>query len=349
MIRINGTATFALATLVLACSEAPPAPELLAVEASADIVRGRASIVDVTATHSAGEHLFSLSASEVPRGWTTFRFANASHSDHFVLLYRAPQAAIDAAANAGESLLEHWRGAITVPFQEEFNPYVAGDISYEAFLGNLVGAISASAPWFFDPGAPAAGGPGLTAAGRTSQTTVLLEAGTYILECYVKDADEEFHSYNGMLQMLTVTGSESGAPEPVATAELELSSGGGIGIPQNVRPGMQTIAVRFLDQATYEHLQGHNAHLVRLSSAEPALLGALADWMDWRAEGSLAFRAPEGAEFLGGTMEMGAGGTAYVTVNLTPGTYAWIAEVPDPAGKNMLKTFRVPSGPGAGR
>jgi hypothetical protein len=71
--------------------------------------------------------------------------------------------------------------------------------------------------------------------------------------------------------------------------------------------------------------------------------------MDWRAPGALASRAPEGAEFLGGTMEMGAGGTAYYRVNLTPGTYAWIAEVPDPAGKNMLKTFTVPSGPGGRR
>lgn len=348
MTRINGTTTIALATLVLGCAETPPAPEMTAAVA-AGIVPGLAGVVDITATHSGGEHLFSLSATEMPSGWTTFRFANASPSDHFVLLFRAPQAAIDAAASAGETLLEHWHGAITVPFQEEFNPYVAGDISYEAFLDNLVGAISASAPWFFDPGAPPMGGPGLTAAGQTSQTTVLLEPGTYILECYVKDAAEEFHSYNGMLQMLTVTETASGAREPVATAELELSSGSGIRMPENVRPGKQTIAIRFLDQTTYEHLQGHNAHLVRLSNTEPALLESLAEWMDWRAPGALAFRAPAGAQFLGGTMEMGAGGTAYHTVNLTPGTYAWIAEVPDPAGKNMLKTFSVPSGPGAGR
>jgi hypothetical protein len=165
----------------------------------------------------------------------------------------------------------------------------------------------------------------------------------------VKDLNEEFHSYNGMLEMLTVTEAASGAREPAATAELVLSSGGGIQLPRKVRPGMQTIAIRFLDQTTYEHLQGHNAHLVRLSGTDPQLLDGLADWMDWRAPGSLASRAPEGAEFLGGTMEMGAGGTAYYRVNLAPGTYAWIAEVPDPAGKNMLKTFTVPSVQGAGR
>lgn len=351
MLRIRRKTTLMLAAaLALGCSEGVPAPErLMAAEDAGGIVLGQASVVDVMATHRGDEHLFTLSSDEVPSGWTTFRFTNASHTDHFVLLFRAPQSALDAAAAAGQPLLDHWHERITVPFQEEFNPYVAGDIGYEAFVGNLVGAISASAPWFFDPGAPAVGGPGLTAAGGTSQTTVLLEPGTYIIECYVKDGNEEFHSYNGMLEMLTVTADESGAREPVATAELELSSTGGIGIPEDVRPGRHTFAIRFLDQTTYEHLQGHNAHLVRLRDTEPELLGALADWMDWMAPGSLSFRAPEGAEFLGGTMEMGAGGTAYYTVTLKPGTYAWIAEVPDPATKNMLKTFSVPSSRPAGR
>lgn len=349
MNRTTRSAALVVAALALGCSDGPPTPDLEATEAAGGVAVGPASALEVTATHRGDEHLFTLSTAQVPSGWTTIRFTNASPSDHFVLMYRAPQEAVDAAAGAGQSLLEHWYESITVPFQEEFDPYVAGDITYEAFLENLVGAISASGPWFFDPGAPPVGGPGLTAAGQTSQTTVLLEPGTYVLECYVKDGDEQFHSYDGMLEVLTVTEAESGAPEPEATAEVELSSTAGLEIPADVRPGEQTIAIRFLDQSTYEHLQGHNAHLVQLASTDPALLEALAGWMDWRAVGSLAVRAPEGAEFVGGTMEMGAGGTAYYTVNLRPGTYAWIAEVPDPAAKGMLKTFTVPAGPGDGQ
>jgi hypothetical protein len=343
MPRHRATA-YAMTALLIGCADAAPATDGAADADAVGSVPEVASVVHVTATHRGDQHLFTLSASEVPSGWTTFRFANESPSDHFVLLFRVPQEGMDAARNAGESLLEHWHETITVPFQEEFNPYVAGDIDYDTFVNNLVGAISESAAWFLDPGAPPMGGPGLTAAGRTSQTAVLLEPGTYILECYVKDGNEEFHSYNGMLQMLTVTDAASGAPEPVAAASVELSSEG-LGVPENVQPGMQTVAIRFLDQTTYEHLQGHNAHLARLSGTDPALLDALASWMDWRAPGSLANRAPQGAEFLGGTMEMGAGGMAYVSVHLTPGTYAWIAEVPDPAGKNMLKTFTVPGHP----
>lgn len=331
MTQIRTSATAAIAALVLGVAGAS------------------GSVVDVTATHSDDAHLFLLSTTEVASGWTTFRFTNASPSDHFVLLFRAPQEAIDAATSAGVSLLEHWHEVVTVPFQEEFDRYVAGDVTYEEFVDALVGAIVESAPWFFDPGAPPVGGPGLTAAGRASETTVLLEPGTYILECYVKDSDEEFHSYNGMLEMLSVAEAKSDAREPEATAELLLSSGEGIRVPQDVQAGMQTIAIRFLDQTAYEHLQGHNAHLVRVSGTEPHLLDALADWMDWRVRGSLASRAPAGVEFLGGTMEMAAGGTAYFSVDLAPGTYAWIAEVPDPAGKNMLTTFTVPPAPEAGQ
>lgn len=349
MNRIRTATTLALALTALAagCTDAPPGPNLpedRAAVATRGIVPGQASVIEITATHRGDEHLFSLSENEVPQGWTTFRFANASHSDHFVLLYKAPQAAIDAAEAADQPVLEHWHETITLPFQEEFNPYIAGEIDYNTFLGNLVGAISASAPWFLDPGAPAMGGPGLTAAGHTSETTVSLEPGTYILECYVKDANEEFHSYNGMLQMLTVTEEASDAREPRATLAISLSSAGGIEIPTDLRPGMQTVAIEFQDQKAYEHLQGHNAHLVRLNHMDAELLEELAAWMDWRQAGSLAARAPEGATFLGGTMEMQAGGTAYYTVNLTPGDYVWIAEVPNPAEKNMLKTFSVPSG-----
>ena len=67
--------------------------------------------------------------------------------------------------------------------------------------------------------------------------------------------------------------------------------------------------------------------------------------MDWTQPTGLETPAP--AEFLGGTHEMPAGGRAYFTVRLEPGRYAWIAEVPSPVEKGMLKTFTVP--PGSGR
>ena len=67
-------------------------------------------------------------------------------------------------------------------------------------------------------------------------------------------------------------------------------------------------------------------------------LAALGDWMNWIS----GLQTPAPAEFLGGTHEMPAGKTAYFSALLTPGRYALIAEVPDPAAKGMLLTFSIP-------
>jgi hypothetical protein len=41
---------------------------------------------------------------------------------------------------------------------------------------------------------------------------------------------------------------------------------------------------------------------------------------------------------------MPAGSIAYLTVTLDPGRYAWVAEVPRPDEKGMLKVFEVAAG-----
>jgi len=305
-----------------------------------------ANVIEATAIHNheTNEHKFVLNNKEIPSGWNTFQFKNASDSDHFLLLYKIPQQAVEAAESAGESLLNHWFDNVTVPFQEEFNPYITGNISYEEFVNNLVAKISAGAPWFLDPGAIPMGGAGITSAGNTSETTVNLEPGVYIVECYVKDENQEFHSYNGMLDLITVTQEKSNGSEPKSTASISVTQKG-IDFDKPLRPGKHKIAIHYGDQPQlgYEHMLGHNAQLVKLDeNYNDALLNELAAWMDWTKENGLINRAPEGIEFLGGSMEMPGGSTAYLTVTLKPGTYAWIAEVPDPAGKNMLKVFSVP-------
>lgn len=301
-------------------------------------------VVEVTATHDAEEnkHLFKLNTDEIASGWTTFEFNNASGYDHFFLIWQIPDEGIEAAEAAGEPLLDHFYQNITKSFQTEFNPYINGEIEFDVFADSLVGTISEKAPWFFDPGAKTMGGPGFTAAGTTSETTVNLEPGEYIVECYVKNDEEVFHSYIGMLEYISVTEETTGVEEPDPTNTVTISSTEGIQVEQPLAAGSHTIEIVFEDQASYAHLQGHNVQLVRLSDKEDQeLLGNLATWMDWRQPGSLVDQAPEGAEFMGGTMEMTKGGTAYFHVDLKPGDYAWIAEVPNPAEHNMLKPFTI--------
>ncbi len=55
--------------------------------------------------------------------------------------------------------------------------------------------------------------------------------------------------------------------------------------------------------------------------------------------------APHGVEFLGGMQDLPATkanlSAGYFDAHLKPGTYAFIAEVPDPISKNMFKVFTV--------
>ena len=312
--------------------------------ANSETEKENESVVEVTATHNAEEnkHLFQMEANEIPSGWTTFEFENASPYDHFFLIWQIPDKGIEAAENAGEPLLDHFYQNITEPFQMEFNPYIEGEREFGEFTDSLVAAISKTAPWFFDPGAKTMGGPGFTAAGATSQTTVNLKPGEYIIECYVKNEDEVFHSYIGMLEHIRVTDEVSDAEKPEPTNMLTISSAEGIQVDQPLTEGSHTLEILFKDQKSYAHLQGHNVQLVKLNDKEDEeLLNDLASWMDWRQPGSLVNRAPEGAEFMGGTMEMAGGSTAYFHTQLEPGDYAWIAEVPNPAEHNMLKTFTI--------
>ena len=302
------------------------------------------NIVEVRALHDHEEnlHLFDMSTHEISSGWTTFEFTNASPVDHFFVIYHAPNEAVEAANNAGEPLLDHWFKSVTEPFQMEFNPYVNGEIDYGQFVDNLVAAIGEKGPWFFDPGAAPNGGPGFTAPGSTSKTTVFLEPGEYIVECYVKDENEQFHSYLGMLEHLTVAGSNSETDVPNSTLNMTISSANGIQSAETVSPGDHIIEILFEDQETYGHLLGHNVQLVKLQdNSSQDILNELAAWMDWTQPGALVDRAPEGAEFIGGAMEMTEGSTAYFHVSLEPGNYAWIAEIPNPEEHGMLKTFTV--------
>jgi hypothetical protein len=246
---------------------------------------------------------------------------------HFALIARYP----------GDRGVDAHQNAVAPVFQEGMDLLNAGkpDAAMEAF-GRLP-------EWFGD--IVFIGGPGLIAAGEVAQTTVYLEPGTYVLECYVK-TNGVFHSYNpnpdayGMVHEITATEESNGAPAPEADVAITLSSERGIEVDGSVEPGTHTVAVHFEDQTAHEHFLDHDVHLVRLDAETD--LAALATWMDWSQPTGLETSAP--AAFLGGLHEMPAGETGYFTVDLAPGQrYAWIAEVPSPDEKGMLKPFTVPS------
>ncbi|MEX2369018.1 MAG: hypothetical protein WD552_01330, partial [Candidatus Paceibacterota bacterium] len=292
------------------------------------------NVIEVMATHNpeTGEHLFDLSSAETGYGWTTFRFVNASPDVHFAVLAKLPD---DEGQYDSPVTFQEWLTNVTNPFQEGMNNIIDPEIE-----GDAVFAPFADLPdWFED--VEHSGGPGFTAPGRTVETTVYLEPGTYVMECYVKNEKEEFHSYLGMIEEITVTDEPSNAPEPEADFEMTLSSTNGIEIDDRITPGTHTIAVHFEDQKIYEHMIGHDVHLVQLEGTE---VTEVARWLNWMIPGELV--SPSPGTFLGGTQTSAAGRTAYFTVDLEPGHYAWISEVP--ANNEMWKTFEVSQEDGAG-
>jgi hypothetical protein len=297
--------------LLAACADGARPPE-----------DGASNVVTITA-----KGLTFDGPTSVAPGWTTFRFVNASTMTHFAILERLP---------AGTGIADQQREVAPV-FQEGMNLLVKGDAkAANAKFGELP-------EWFGK--IVFTGGPGLTAPGRTSETTVHLEPGNYLLECYVK-TNGIFHSYNpdpavfGMVHELKVAGDPSRAPEPEAAVHVRISSEKGIEVEGTPTPGPQTVAVTFEDQKVHENFVGHDVHLVRLD--EGIDLDALAAWMDWTRPDGLQTPAP--ATFLGGVEEMPSGSTGYFTATLEPGRYAWIAEVPSPEEKGMLKVFAVAPG-----
>lgn len=280
------------------------------------------NVVTVTAEHQELE----LSRTTINSGWVTFEFDNVSHAPHFMTVERMP------VFEGEQKTVEDSRAEVVPVFQNFMDDFRGEPPSFPeagfelpAWYGEVVFV----------------GGPGLTSAGEINRTTMSLEPGTYVVECYVKTAEGVFHVTNGMIGELIVTDEPGGAEPPSEiSARVTISSASGIVVDGTIgEAGEHTFEVISTDQMAYSHFLGHDAHLVRLDGAD---LGALATWMNWLVPGSLADPAPAGVTFLGGTQDMPGGSRAFVTVDLPSGDYAWIAEVPDPMGKNMFVQFTVP-------
>lgn len=258
---------------------------------------------------------------EFPSGWNTFIYKNNSNETHLILFDKYPE---------GKGL-EDTKRDIVPPFQEGMDLINEGKIE-EA--GKAFGKLP---EWFQD--VEFVGGVGLISPKTTARSTIYLEPGTYIIECYVKMPNGVFHTTQGMAKQVKVVEEDSGISEPDADYTIHISAKDGITFDETVSSGKKTFAVKYGEQKVHEHYLMHDVNLVRVE--EGADMSKLNNWVNWSSPEGLQTPAPGGFKFLGGMQEMKQGGTGYFTAELRPGKYVLISEVPDPESKGMLKTFTV--------
>lgn len=257
----------------------------------------------------------------IPSGWNTWRYINKSVQPHFILI-------------------DDYIDGITVKeFKEELLPPFGEGITklYEGKNEEAFAAFGKIPEWYSGTIWP--GGVGLISPGKTAETTLKLEPGYYIIECYVKMSNGMFHTNMGMYKELIVSDEQSTMKEPVADFAIDISSENGIIFNPPTKAGAYTFSVNFLDQKKYENFEGHDINLVKID--EKADVTTIEAWMNWLDLKGLIDPVPEGFTFLGGVNDMPAGNKGYFRAKLEPGKYALISEVPNASSKNMLKTFIV--------
>lgn len=280
--------------------------------------RSNINVVEIVTTH-----MNFIAPDEIPTGWVTFRFVNKSNMVHFAMLERLPP---------GKTIKDH---------HDQVAPV------FQNILDNINGKPPSEPEAGFEPPEWFSqivfmGGPGFISPGRNAEATVYVESGTYLIECYVK-TNGIFHSYNpdpeiyGMVHQFNTREKTASTEAPEVSMEVRLSTSGGIQFQEPVSPGKHVIGVQFIDQNVYGNFVGHDIHVVRVNSDTD--LSKLFDWMDWTNPAGLQTPAP--AEFIGGLNEMPAGSKGYFNVDLQPGNYAFIAEVPNADSVGMFKTFSV--------
>lgn len=305
-IFVTALAVSALAVFQVgaAAQETSPPP---AAAPSAD-----ANVFEVTAE----DYAFRAPA-EIPSGWTTVRFTNQGEEHHFVFMSRLPE---------GKNLHDY-ETELSAPYNEVWYAIRDEGIGMDEAMGMLGESLP---EWF--AAVDFVGGPGIVAPGLTSETTVNLEPGNYVMECYMKTADGEFHQMEGMIRPFVVTEDRSEAMPPQADIQVTLSNFE-MAVDGDLTPGEHTVAVHVAENP--EAGFGHSAHLARLDA--DADVNDLVQWMNAFAIDGL--RTPAPARFIGGMHPMAAGSTAYTTVTLESGRYVWVSE--ETAREGVLKEFTV--------
>ena len=257
---------------------------------------------------------------EIPSGWTNIQFENTGEEPHVLLLTRMPE---------GRGL-EDLELELSPHFIEAWEQVRAGQVGPDEALA----LIGEGAPeWSAD--LQYLGGVGIIPEGEAGEVALDLEPGTYVIECYMKTEDGDFHSTEGMIRELEVTEEDSGLAPPEADASLTLTNAG-IEVEGDLTAGRRTVAVTAAEWPDF--MFGHNLHLAH----EPPLdteKDEILDWLNFMGIEGLIPPAP--LEFHGGMNILPPGETGYFTVDLEPGRYMLVSETAPWGWEDLVREISV--------
>lgn len=176
-----------------------------------------------------------------------------------------------------------------------------------------------------------AGGPGAIGPSQSTEATLNLAPGHYLMLCFIPSADGVPHLAKGMISTFEVAGTQSAAAELKADRTVTLKDFM-FDLPQQIKGGLQTWKI------VNAGPQPHEIIMFRINDGK-----TLDDVMKW-AE-TMAGAPP--FTMIGGMQGLTPGQTGWLTMDLKPGSYVASCDIPDPAsGKphselGMLMPFTV--------
>ncbi|RPG35071.1 MAG: hypothetical protein CBB72_006170 [Muricauda sp. TMED12] len=254
-------------------------------------------------------------------GWNTLIYENKSPEVHFVMMDLYPEGIT----------IENTKAELLPPFDDGMR------LIMENKMDSAMVAFGNIPKWFQQ--VKFLGGTGLVSPQHTAKSTVYLEPGRYIMECYVKMFNGEWHTSHGMLKEVIVTNQTTELTPPAPSAIIDISSTDGLILKDSIISGNQIFQTNFIDQKVYENFVGHDINLVRYDNS--ASLDSLIQWMNWMNPKGLITPAPDGFTFLGGMNNLPAESKGFFEADLVPGNYVLISEVPAADEKNLMYTFSV--------
>lgn len=168
-------------------------------------------------------------------------------------------------------------------------------------------------PGAFPAWAVDVGGPNTPVPGETTAATLNLEAGNYVLICFIPAKDGVPHLMKGMIRPLTVVANTRPAELPTGDVVLTLNDYT-FQFDKPIEAGTQTIRVENAAQ------QSHEVVLVQLAPGKTP--HDVVAWIE-KPQG------PPPGKPIGGTTGLAQGEVNLITYNFTPGRYGMICFLPD--------------------